>query len=199
MLAASAGPAPWRALVAFEPPVPPPSGSALAMPFQDLHAALAAGAERRRTRFDDPGQLVRSFRRHRSFDRIGDAELDDLARATLRPAGEQRGYVLACERSFEAETFRLRDVDGAWDQVSSLDIPVTIVSSDPESGEPAVLPLIAEALAANGGYAHRRVPDSTHFLQIERPRECERIVRDVLSGLDSASEGGSGTPSASDA
>ena len=103
--------------------------------------------------------------------------------------------MLACERTFEAETFRLRDLDDPSGRVSSLGIPVTIVSAMAQNPRCC---RSSRRRGRAGGCAHRRVPDSTHFLQLERPQECERIVRDALSELDEARKGTrTGAPSAS--
>jgi pimeloyl-ACP methyl ester carboxylesterase len=44
----------------------------------------------------------------------------------------------------------------------------------------ACLPEIARSLADAGNYDHRRIADSTHFLQLERPEACATVVREFL-------------------
>jgi pimeloyl-ACP methyl ester carboxylesterase len=167
---------PWRGLLAFEPPTPPPPGHREFEAFFELHRHLAEGAARRRSAFTTVEDLASSFARAGSFRRMGREVLHRLAAATLRMDAAERRYELACAREFESETFRLRQLDGAWARVTSVSLPVCIVAGIPGADENRCLSNVARSLAADGGFAFQSVPDATHFLQLEHPRECAAIV-----------------------
>jgi pimeloyl-ACP methyl ester carboxylesterase len=166
----------WRGLLAFEPPCPPPDGHPEFEPFFDMHRKLAEGAERRRPSFAAVEDLAASFARAGSFRRIDPPTLHGLAAATLRYDPAERRYDLACAREFEAETFRLRNLDGAWRKIGAVPLPVCIVAGIPDPDENRCLSNVARSLAAESGFEFQAVADATHFLQMERPRECAAIV-----------------------
>src|SRR5262245_48657921 len=118
----------WRGLMAFEPPCPPPAGHPEFEPFWGMHRKLAEGAERRRPVFQSVEDLAASFARVGSFRRMNAATRHALAAATLRHDAANRRYELACAREFESETFRLRNLEGAWQRIGTISLPVGIVA-----------------------------------------------------------------------
>ena len=166
----------WCGLLAFEPPCPPPPGHLEFEPFFDMHRKLADGAQRRRPAFAAAEDLAASFARADSFRRLDPETLDGLAVATLRWDRSQHHYALACAPEFEAETFRLRNLEGAWQRVATVTLPVCIVAGIPDRDENRCLSNVARSLAEDSGFEFRTVADATHFLQMERPRQCAAIV-----------------------
>lgn len=179
----------WRGLIAFEPPTPPGLGHPEFEPFFELHRNLAAVAARRRSRFANVDELAASFARSHSFRRIDAEVLHRLAAATLRWNDVEHHYELACAREFESETFRLRHLGDAWGRVTSVSLPVCMVAGIPDRDENGCLSNLARSLAADGGFAFQSVPDATHFLQLERPRECAAIVDAFVARVLSNNEG----------
>jgi hypothetical protein len=169
----------WRGLVAFEPPVPPPAGTHEAAEFVELHKRLASRAARRRQTFTAVDELVGSFAKRSAFSRMDEGSLRVLAAATLRWDPSRGLFELACAREFEAETFRLRHMEGVWNEITRLSSPVRLVSSDPAASDMACLPEIARSLAdasitTIAESAIRRV--SCNWSGPRRvPRSCARI------------------------
>ena len=85
-------------------------------------------------------------------------------------------FNLACAREFEAETFRLRNLEGVWQRVATVALPVCIAAGIPGPNENHCLSNVARGLAEESGFEFRTVADATHFLQMERPRQCAAIV-----------------------
>lgn len=175
LLHAAERPTPWTGLVTFEPPVPPGKDHPLSDAFYDMHAKLAEGAARRRPTFAAPEDLARSFAGRDAFRRLNEQALHELASATLRP-NVTGTFDLACDRDFEAETFRLGNLGDAWGRVSSLNLPVKVVAGIPGPDENHCLSKLARAIAKDGGFEFAEIPDATHFLQLERPSECIAAV-----------------------
>ena len=172
LLHASEYTVPWRAIVAFEPPVPPRVDHKDYEPFFELHRQLAEGAARRRQAFASVDDLARSFGSRASFRRLTSERLYGLAASTLRFQPETNDYHLACEREFEAETFRLKNLGDAWGRVCKVSLPVCIVAGKPSEDENQCLATIAQRIADGAKFAFTSIPDSTHFLQIEQSAAC---------------------------
>ena len=100
-----------------------------------------------------------------------------VARTTLKESEAGQGFELRCPSEFEAQI---------WDDVSkyavsvdfgALKCPVKIVSSDPALLDP-------NAPTFDYGDAdvdHEFLPETTHFLQLEKPQECAVALRRFLN------------------
>lgn len=174
---------PWRGIIAFEPPVPPRPEHADFERFFTLHRHLAEGAARRRQSFESVERLAESFASRLSFRRIEQASLRQLSASTLRYNWETELYDLACAREFEAETFRLQHLGDAWGRACAVSLPVCVVAGSPSADEDQCLASVARRLAKDGEFGFETVPDSTHFLQIERPAGCVTAVERFIASL----------------
>ena len=100
-----------------------------------------------------------------------------VARTTLKESETGQGFELRCPSEFEAQI---------WDDVSkyavsvdfgALKCPVKIVSSDPALLDP-------NAPTFDYGDAdvdHEFLPETTHFLQLEKPQECAVALQRFLN------------------
>ena len=126
---------------------------------------LAEGADRRRAVFPDRAAVLESYRGRGAFKTWPEAALADYVTDGFkdRPDGQVE---LACAPAWEASNFRAHDHD-PWAVIARLAVPTTILrasiastcSLEREDQLPAAVP--------------RRhvetIPDTTHFLPIERP------------------------------
>jgi pimeloyl-ACP methyl ester carboxylesterase len=169
----------WDPLVLFDPPFYPRDGHPLRAHQQVGENTIAARAERRTPSYKDPMELARQFSKY--FPRWRPEAYELMARATLRRDETIGEYVLACPREFEAHVFRSNsDNTGAWTGLARMPVGVKLICGDPtlENAAPA---LIGKALAEEARVDYEAIPDTTHFLQIERPAECIRSMEQFLA------------------
>jgi pimeloyl-ACP methyl ester carboxylesterase len=169
----------WDPLVLFDPPFYPRDGHPLREHQVVGENTIAARAERRTPSYQDPMELARQFAKY--FPRWQPAAYELMARATLRHDQTTGAYVLACPRRFEAHVFRSNSENtGAWTGLSRMPVGVKLICGDPnlENAAPA---LIGKALAEEARVDYEAIPDTTHFLQIERPAECIRSMEQFLA------------------
>ena len=95
-----------------------------------------------------------------------------MARATLRYDEASGEWILACPRELEARIFESTADPTIWPRMANLQVPVKLICADPESEDAGPPSLIGRAMAAELPIEYEAIPDTTHFLQIERPREC---------------------------
>ena len=104
-----------------------------------------------------------------------------VAEATLRFDGEAGDWVLACPRELEARVFDTNMDAGIWPRVGDIAMPIKLVGADPEL-EGATQPAAScRALAGEFGLAYDCIAETSHFLQIEQPERCARILEDFLA------------------
>jgi pimeloyl-ACP methyl ester carboxylesterase len=168
----------WDPLVLFDPPFYPRDGHPLRAPQVLGEDTIAARAERRTSSYRDPMELARQFNKYFTLWQPEAYEL--MARATLRRDDAADAYVLACPREFEAHVFRSNRDTNAWTGLAQMPVGVKLICADPQLDNAAPA-LIGKALAEEAHVAYEAIPNTTHFLQIERPAECIRSMEDFLA------------------
>jgi len=72
---------------------------------------------------------------------------------------------------------------GLWPKASDFAGPVKLIGGDSERERPDPTALSNAALAHEGGFDYRAVPDTGHLLQLEKPDACAQAVREFLAGV----------------
>ena len=99
-----------------------------------------------------------------------------VARTTLKESETGQGFDLRCPSEFEAQIWDHASKYAASVDFGALRCPVKIVSSDPATQDP-------NAPTFDYGDAdvdYEVLPETTHFLQLEKPRECAVALRRFL-------------------
>ena len=87
------------------------------------------------------------------------------------------GYELCCPREYEAQVFEQFYSSASAADIKNLSCPTKIIGADPT--EPfSFLPSadLSEMVALDYDF----VPETTHFLQLERPQECIALMFSFL-------------------
>ena len=170
LMAQLADPSRFRALVLIEPIVFPP-------PHQRVNHPLASIAVKRKRSFPDREAALANFAERRAF-----SAWDDMA---------LRGYVdcgfvgpgpieLACEPEIEAEIYEMSNEHDTWDRLEEIEIPTVILAG---AETDTIKPDLARAQASLLGGGVEIVPNTGHFLPMERPdlvaRRTLRMVEAV--------------------
>ncbi len=166
----------WDLLALFDPPFYARDGHPLRTENQAAKNDLATRARRRRQNYGSPDEFARQLASVPAFRRWLPEAFGLMARATLRYDGASGSWVLACPRELEALVFESTADPSIWPRMANLRVPVKLICADPEAegaGPPA---LIGRAMAAELPIEYEAIPDTSHFLQIERPHECIRAI-----------------------
>jgi len=175
------GEAPWSAMLLFDPPINPPVGHTLYQAHLDDMAIMTRRAARRPERYRSIGLFEYQLRAGRGFQRWVDGAHHLVAETTLRFDEEVGDWVLVCPREFEAKVFNTNADAAIWPRVGEIRIPIRLVGADPEI-EYATQPASScRALAREFGLAYDCLADTSHFLQIEQPERCARILEEFLA------------------
>lgn len=174
---------PYEGLVLFDPPLFPPAGHPLrAMELEDM-ALLSNGARRRREHYDTVDELADRFRANPAFHRWQSRAYDDMAAALLRPRANpegpegHEGFELSCPRDLEANVFAEHLDPRVWERLfRPFDVPLKILGGDPDVPDARPPAIVSHAISREAGLDYHLVPDTSHFLQLEAPDECARIV-----------------------
>ncbi len=169
----------YSALVLFDPPLCKPGASQV-----ELHSAAEQMARRIRNRGDrfKTREEFSDFLQYiPTFSRVVPGVRELMAETTLRPAEDGEGYELRCPPDYEAQ---LMDYARSFFPLIDLDFvpcPIKIIGADPTLPY-SYLPTLDSSLQFSDVVKvdYDFIPDATHFLQLERPRECAAIVREFL-------------------
>jgi pimeloyl-ACP methyl ester carboxylesterase len=178
----------WDAMVAYDPPMLPLRGHRLYDAGVAEERKLAAWAAGRPDRFADPEELARHFRRARGFRRWVAGAPELAARSVLRPDPAGGGWTLSCPGALEAAVYMANLDLELWPAFAAFERPFKLIGCDPTLADAQSTGIQCRTLAHEQGYgeAYVHVPDTGHFLQIERPEACRRLLLAFLAecGLD---------------
>ena len=107
----------------------------------------------------------------------GAAEL--MAKTVLRASADGESVELRCPREYEAQIFAYARTYAFLVDLGDLPCPTKVVGSDPMMTF-AYMPTFNLSHINTVDYDF--IPESTHFLQIEHPAECAKLMRGFLEG-----------------
>ncbi|MXW71395.1 MAG: alpha/beta hydrolase [Acidobacteria bacterium] len=165
----------FEALVLFDPPIYPPGGNPLDI--DALWKKFAIGSRLRQDRFATRDEFARSIRRSPYFKGLAPGVADLFAETTLRPLSDGSGYGLRCARECEARVFEYIFAYHCEPAPESFACPVKVIGGDPTASF-SFLPSMD--LSAIVGLDYDFVPETTHFLQIEKPAACVSRMLEFL-------------------
>ncbi len=171
----------WGTLVLFDPPIYPRDGHPMRNLQSDDKDSLAVRARRRTERYRSPEDFAKQLASRSAFKKWRPEAYYLMARATLRQDPSSGDWRLACPRELEARVFEENRDPSLWPKLREIKAPMKLIGGDPHmagAGAPAV---ICKALAEEFGIEYEAIPDTTHFLQIERPEECVRAMQVFLA------------------
>jgi pimeloyl-ACP methyl ester carboxylesterase len=174
VLAAAARPASFRGLWMFEPIVPPP-GSLLS---SDGPNPLAEGAARRRARFESIEAAIDNYASKRPLDALHPDALRAYVEGGFAVDGDG-SVVLRCRPAWEATTFRMARDSGAWDALSSIDVPVVVATGAEEPYAPSAFAAAIVADARHGRLS--RHPELGHFGPLEDPDAMAEEIAGLIA------------------
>jgi len=176
-LSQQAGPR-WDPLVLFDPPFYPPEDHPLVRNQLGDKNDLANRSARRTPRFKSPADLARQFA-VRLSGWVPDA-YELMARATLRHDPDNGDWTLACPREYESQVFSGNRNAETWLGMAQMPVAVRLICADPNVEGQVPAQICAALASATPSLDYVMLPGSTHFLQIERPAECARLMEAFL-------------------
>jgi len=175
------GAAPWSALLLFDPPISPPKDHRLYPAHRDDMVIMTRRSQRRPERYRSVGMFEFQLRAGRGFQRWVEGAHRLVAETTWRFDDEAGDWALACPRELEAKVFDTNMDASIWPRVGDIGMPIKLVGADPELDGATQPAASCRALAREFGLAYECVAETSHFLQIEQPERCARILEEFLA------------------
>lgn len=172
LMAAHADPAAFDRLVLFEPIGSPDRHVGLG----DTEVPLAAGARRRRSRFDSFDAAYANYASKPPLDALDPQALRDYVDFGFREVADPDGSThveLLCTPDHEADTFLGGAAVAVWDLLGELAVPVTVIGSGDGEMPARVAPRFAEAIP---GAEFVYVPDQNHFGPLTHPAAVAELI-----------------------
>ena len=168
LVAAARRPQAFRQIVVFEPIAHPPQTLAPG----EGPASLIAGARRRRPTFSSVEEAIANFASKPPLNAFEPAALDAYVRYGFRPDPE--GIRIKCDPEIEARTFELGRIQHTWDALSSVHVPVVVISGRFADLQPSSF---AEAVACRLPHGQFVLEgDLDHFGPFTHPARVAALV-----------------------
>lgn len=175
LLASTEGDA-LAARVLFDPPLCRPGVGEYE--FEAAAARTALAVRRRTDRFRSREEFAEALPFMPVFSRSVPGVHELVARTTLRPCADGNGYELRCPRDFEAQIIDYSGVYALLVDLQALGSPTKVIGADPTLPY-SFLPTFDCSDIAKVDYDF--IPEATHLLQLERPRECAAAMREFVN------------------
>lgn len=165
----------YEGLVLFDPPLCKPGSTY--WEFDEASTRVARMVRNRVTHFQTREEFIDILSLLSPFYRSVPGVFDLVSRTTLRPSEDAQGYELRCPAVYEAQIVDYCSVFGVSVNFPALQCPVKVIGADPTLPY-AYLPTFD--LKYLLGLDYDFLPESTHFLQLEKPEECVAAMREFL-------------------
>ena len=165
----------FSALILFDPPVRKPHETN--NEFDEATRKAAKQAMGRMDRFEtmDDFKAILSFTP--IFRHTVPGVEDLMARTVLRESADTPGYELRCPREHEAQINSHARIFSAMIDLEALRCPTKVIGADPTLPY-SYLPTLDLSDVLTMDYDF--LPDSTHFLQLEKPEDCAAMLTQFL-------------------
>jgi pimeloyl-ACP methyl ester carboxylesterase len=175
LLAAAAEPARVKRLALFDPVIMPPQAlvSASAVP----ESPLVRGALRRRAAFPTRAAALEAYVGRGAFRTWTHEQIADYVAGGFVETSE--GVALACAPEWEASNFRTHNYD-PWAAFAASRCPIDIRKAEIEST--CRIEARAAELTRDGRITVEVVPETSHFLPMERPDVVAQALRAAVQG-----------------
>ena len=168
----------FEALVLFDPPLCRPGST-----YEILEAASMRNAKMARQRanfFQSPQELEEILPYLPAFQRVVPGIFDLMARTTLRQRRDSPGYELRCPPEFESQIIEYATIYAVAVEFESMACPMRVVGADPTLAY-SFWPTFdfSELMLLDYDF----IPESSHFLQLEKPEECVARLREFIDPI----------------
>ena len=113
-----------------------------------------------------------------AFQRLAPGVCELAARTMLRECADGEGYELRCPRDYEAQIIDYGRAFAVLVDLASLRCPIKVIGADPTLPF-SYLPTLDLGDVVTVDYDF--LPETTHFLQMEQPGECVKLMREFLA------------------
>ena len=169
----------FSALVLFDPPLCKPGASQ--DEFDAAAENLAARIRQRSSRFRSMAEFAELLQYMPGYIRVVSGVRSLAARTTLRKYRDGQGFELRCPAEYEAQITEYVRSFSVLADLDSLSCPTKVIGADPTLPT-AYLPTFRLSHILTVDYDF--LPETTHLLQLERPAECVKLVREFLRGIN---------------
>ncbi len=168
----------YSGLVLYDPPLCKPGRS-----YAEFEAATmraAAGTRRRTTTFKSPKQFSDVLEFLPMFRKTVPGVMDLMARTTLRVNSQELNFSLRCPREYEAQMIDFAGPFAVLVDFANLECPVKVIGADPTLPY-SYLPTLDLTDIMQVDYDF--LPDTTHFLPLEKPGKCADGLKEFIRSI----------------
>ena len=168
----------YRALVLIDPPI-----TKAGRDYQEFEAAAersAAMARRRADTIPTKIQLIELLSLIPVYQRMVPGAYQLIADTTLRPNPDRDSFTLRCPKEYEARIMEYAGAFAVAVDLEAIKCPIQVIGADPTIPY-SFLPSLDLSDISRVNYDF--IPDSTHFLQLERPQECVEMMLQFLDQI----------------
>ena len=169
---------PFAARVLFDPPFWKPGRSDA--DYEGEAIRLATMTRRRTVRFKRREDFAVLLSIIPTFRFVQPGVFDLFSKTTLRECSDGQGFELCCPREYEAQMIQYARSFAVLVDFDETVCPTKVIGADPTLPY-SYLPTLDPGDVFTVDYDF--LPDASHFLQLEQPKQCATLLHEFVQGL----------------
>ena len=168
----------FAARVLFDPPVCKPGRNF--KDYEDIAKRMAKSIRQSTSRFQTTQELADMLPYIPAWQHVVPGVFDLYARTTLRECANGEGYEPRCPAEYQAQLIEYASAFAVLVDFQSLLCPTKVIGADPTLPY-SYLPTLDLSDMSTVDYDF--LPDTTHFLLLEKPQECVRSMLEFIEPI----------------
>ena len=165
----------FAGLMLFDVPILPPRGRPEDL--VEMGEEMSITTRRRRDRFHSKEEFIERINKSAVYRRLPAPVVDLMADSTLRLTTDGTAYELCCPREYEAQVYEYLFGWAMRVNLNKVSCPVKVVGADPTVPFTFMPSMdLSDLIEVDYDY----LPEATHFLQLERPKECADLTLEFM-------------------
>ena len=169
---------PFQARVLYDPPFWKPGRTH--EEYEGEATRIAQMTRRRTVKFKRTEDFAELLSFIPTFRHMRPGVFDLFARTTLRESASGDGFELCCPREYEAQMIQFARTFAVLVDFDDLACPTKVIGADPTLPY-SYLPTLDPGDVFTVDYDF--LPDATHFLQLEQPKQCVSLLKEFIHKL----------------
>ena len=173
----------WQALILFDPALVPGPGLSERDVGLEFELKLVKWAKNRPDGISNYRDLADNFSRAKTLKRWVPGAYELMAKSIMHRDNKVKKWFLNCPGIAESKIYEDNSKTHLTGFISELSVPVKFICADPNQPDALAPSKVGQAIHKECDISYVAIPNTSHLLQIEKPKECALALTSFINKL----------------
>jgi pimeloyl-ACP methyl ester carboxylesterase len=173
----------WQALILFDPALVPGPGLSERDVGLEFELKLVKWAKNRPDGISNYRDLADNFSRAKTLKRWVPGAYELMAKSIMHRDNKVKKWFLNCPGIAESKNYEDNSKTHLTGFISELSVPVKFICADPNQPDALAPSKVGQAIHKECDISYVAIPNTSHLLQIEKPKECALALTSFINKL----------------